>query len=192
VQSYNPAPAEVLMLDRQRQCGPAAATTDSAHDVACRTGLAMRETKIPSRSASLAAGAAADVLLALSLAAFSLPPGGSCAAAAGQHHHTLRRAIRFIDENAQRSISAADVARAAHVTVRTVQLAFQQHLGTTPTRYLRAVRLEQARQQLTSADPETTTVTAVAARWGFASHSRFTTYYKAAYGETPSETLRRR
>jgi transcriptional regulator GlxA family with amidase domain len=29
-------------------------------------------------------------------------------------------------------------------------------------------------------------------RWGFATHSSFTAHYRAAYGEPPSETLRRR
>jgi AraC-like DNA-binding protein len=33
-------------------------------------------------------------------------------------------------------------------------------------------------------------VTQVAARWGFASPSRFARYYRAAYGVTPSRTLR--
>ena len=36
------------------------------------------------------------------------------------------------------------------------------------------------------------TVTAVAYRWGFPSPSRFTAYYRQAYGVTPNQTLRRR
>ncbi|MEV0560870.1 helix-turn-helix domain-containing protein [Dactylosporangium sp. NPDC050588] len=36
------------------------------------------------------------------------------------------------------------------------------------------------------------TVTAIAARWGFASHSRFTASYRVTYGEPPSTTLRDR
>jgi AraC-like DNA-binding protein len=104
----------------------------------------------------------------------------------------LRRAIVFIDENADRDIAPADIALAARVTIRALQLAFRRHLDTTPTAYLRRVRLDHAHQQLRAADPATTTVSAVAMRWGFASHSSFTAHYRATYGEPPSDTLRRR
>ena len=70
-----------------------------------------------------------------------------------------------------------------------MQLAFRRHLDTTPTRYLRRVRLDHAHRQLLTADPERDTVTAVAYRWGFASSSRFAAYYRTAYGVSPSSTL---
>ncbi|PWW25266.1 helix-turn-helix protein [Geodermatophilus normandii] len=71
-----------------------------------------------------------------------------------------------------------------------MQLAFRRHLDTTPTAYLRQVRLAQAHRQLREATPgDGVTVTAVAARWGF-TPSRFTAHYRAAYGVTPSSTLR--
>ncbi|HYY18990.1 MAG TPA: AraC family transcriptional regulator [Streptosporangiaceae bacterium] len=103
---------------------------------------------------------------------------------------TLRRAIAFIDEHAARDISIADVAAAAHVTIRAVQIAFRRHYGTTPAGYLRRVRLERARQDLLAADPATESVTAVAYRWGFASPGQFTAAYQQAYGLTPDQTLR--
>jgi transcriptional regulator GlxA family with amidase domain len=105
------------------------------------------------------------------------------------HPATVRRAARFIDDNAHRDISAADIAGAANVTVRALQLAFGRHLNCTPTGYLRRVRLENAHRELLAADPARQTVTAVARRWGFPSHSRFTAYYRQAYGRLPSETL---
>lgn len=103
---------------------------------------------------------------------------------------TLRRAIAFIDEHAARDISIADVAAAAHVTIRAVQIAFRRHYGTTPAGYLRRVRLERARQDLLAADPARESVTAVAYRWGFASPGQFTAAYQQAYGVTPDQTLR--
>ncbi|GIE81602.1 hypothetical protein Aph02nite_75520 [Actinoplanes philippinensis] len=106
------------------------------------------------------------------------------------HPDCLRRAITFIDDNANRDISAADIAAAAHVTIRTIQVAFRRHLDTTPTAYLRQVRLHHAHRDLQAADPTTTTVFAIASRWGFANHSRFTAAYHDAYGTTPSRTLR--
>ncbi|MGY1663732.1 helix-turn-helix transcriptional regulator [Geodermatophilus sp. SYSU D00705] len=106
------------------------------------------------------------------------------------HPGTLRRAITFIEANCDREIGLADIARAAYVTPRAVQLAFRRHLDTTPTAYLRQVRLAQAHRQLRDATPgDGVTVTAVAARRGF-TPSRFTERYRAAYGELPSRTLR--
>ncbi|MGY1686445.1 helix-turn-helix transcriptional regulator [Geodermatophilus sp. SYSU D00867] len=106
------------------------------------------------------------------------------------HPGTLRRALDFIDSHCDRDISVADIARAAFVTPRAVQLAFRRHLGCTPTTYLRQVRLAEAHRQLRDATPgDGVTVTAVAARWGF-TPSRFTERYRAAYGVLPSATLR--
>jgi AraC-like DNA-binding protein len=104
---------------------------------------------------------------------------------------TLSRAVAFIDANADLDITAVDIARAAHVTVRAVQLAFRRHLDTTPAAYLRRVRLEHAHRQLQAATPgDGTTVTTVAARWGYTSPSRFAVLYRQTYRQLPSHTLR--
>jgi transcriptional regulator GlxA family with amidase domain len=104
---------------------------------------------------------------------------------------TLTRAIAFIDANPDLDIGVVDIARAAHVTVRAVQLAFRRHLDTTPMAYLRRVRLDRAHEQLRAASPDDgTTITQVAARWGYPDPSRFTARYRRAYGQPPSHTLR--
>jgi len=109
------------------------------------------------------------------------------------HPATLRRAMTFIEENAHRDIAVIDIAAAAFVTVRAVQLAFQRHLGITPLEYLRRVRLDHAHQDLKRATPgDGLTVTAIAYRWGFHSSSRFAHYYQKVYGVAPSRTLRGR
>jgi AraC-like DNA-binding protein len=95
------------------------------------------------------------------------------------------------DTRALTAITVADIAAAAHVTTRAIQLAFQRHLGTTPMEYLRRVRLDYAHRDLTRATPGGgLTVTAVAYRWGFGSSSRFAAAYRQTYGVTPSRTLR--
>jgi AraC-like DNA-binding protein len=103
---------------------------------------------------------------------------------------TLQRAISYIEANADIDITITDIAHAAGVTTRAVQLAFRRHLDTTPAGYLRRIRLDQAHRQLQAADPDRDSVTAVAYRWGFSSPSRFATYYRRAYGVQPSHTLR--
>ena len=106
------------------------------------------------------------------------------------HPVTLQRAVSFIETNADIDITITDIARAAGVTTRAVQLAFRRHLDTTPASYLRRVRLDQAHHHLQAADPDRDSVTAVAYRWGFSSPSRFAAYYRRAYGVPPSRTLR--
>jgi transcriptional regulator GlxA family with amidase domain len=59
-----------------------------------------------------------------------------------------------------------------------------------PKALMTAMRLSGARRALL--DPtQTTTVTAVALRWGFLEFGRFSMQYRQRYGEVPSETLRR-
>ena len=105
---------------------------------------------------------------------------------------TVRRAVAYLEANPDLEIGVADVARAAQVSIRALQLAFRRHLDTTPMAYLRRVRLDRVYADLAAADPRETTVTAVTARWGFPAVGRFSADYRNTYGEYPRDTLRRR
>jgi transcriptional regulator GlxA family with amidase domain len=111
------------------------------------------------------------------------------AAAAGPA--AVRRARAFIDANADRPLTVADVADEAGVGVRALQQAFRRALGMSPTEYLRQVRLRAAHRDLLDADPAATTVADVAARWGWLHAGRFAARYRARYGVAPAATLRR-
>jgi AraC-like DNA-binding protein len=143
-------------------------------------------------SQPLIQASAADMLAASVLAAF---PNTAVAEPTAQDRHdattaTLRRAVAFIEQNAERDITLADIADAASVGIRAVQVAFRRHLDTTPMRYLRGVRLDGAHRELRRADPTRgVTVTDVAMRWGFYSHSRFAAWYRTTYGVSPRRTL---
>ncbi|WP_333755007.1 helix-turn-helix transcriptional regulator [Streptomyces sp. IBSBF 3352] len=107
------------------------------------------------------------------------------------HSATLRRAIAYIDDHAHEPITVADIAAAAHVTIRTLQYAFRRHLDTTPLGYVRQVRLSHAHRDLLAAAPgDDTSVGAIAARWGFPHPGRFASLYRDMYGISPSHTLR--
>ncbi|MEU3839513.1 helix-turn-helix transcriptional regulator [Streptomyces sp. NPDC028635] len=106
------------------------------------------------------------------------------------HSATLRRAVAHIEDHAHQPLTVAEIAAAAHVTVRALQYAFRRHLDTTPLGYLRRVRLAHVHQELRAADPAETTVGDIAARWGFAHPGRFAALYREAYGTSPSSTLR--
>lgn len=103
----------------------------------------------------------------------------------------LRRAVAYMDANADRPISVTDVAAAIAVSPSALRQAFVQHYGTSPLGYLHRVRLERARRDLRAADPNTgATVTSIATRWGFARPDAFSSAYHGAYGQAPGHTLR--
>ncbi|GAA4832135.1 hypothetical protein GCM10023201_20170 [Actinomycetospora corticicola] len=105
---------------------------------------------------------------------------------------SVRRAVEFIDAHAAQDIDITRIAEAAGVGVRGLQAAFRRHRGTSPTAYLRRVRLQGAHRDLVAADPTPgVTVASVAAQWGFAHPGRFSVEYRAAFGHSPSEALRR-
>jgi AraC-like DNA-binding protein len=103
---------------------------------------------------------------------------------------TLRRAIEFMESNAHRPISIDDIAREARLSIRGLQYAFRTSLDTTPTAYLRRIRLAGAHRTLQLASPDDgSTVALIALEWGFAHPSRFAQQYRSAYGVTPRRTL---
>ncbi|OAN26441.1 hypothetical protein A4X20_12380 [Mycolicibacterium iranicum] len=103
----------------------------------------------------------------------------------------LRAALTYIEADASRRISLADLAREAYATPRTVQYLFRRYLDTTPTAYVRGLRLAAARQELLVAHRSETTVSATASRWGFGHTGRFAVLYRETYGESPHQTLAR-
>ena len=103
----------------------------------------------------------------------------------------VRRAAAFMDSHARQPVTVTDVAAVAGTTARALQYAFRRHYDTTPTGYLRRVRLERAHRQLQAADPVTgATVAEIARRWGWANPAHFATAYRERYGMPPSHTLR--
>jgi AraC-like DNA-binding protein len=103
----------------------------------------------------------------------------------------VRRAESYMTENAATDLSIPDVAAALGVSVRSLQEGFRQWRNTTPNEFLRETRLRLVREELLRSD-DSTDVTSVALRHGFTHLGRFSLYYRAAFGEHPRVTLRRR
>lgn len=169
------------------------------HPVSARAAAAWRSTCVLLQnevlpvfgSNPLVVANATRLLVATTLATF--PNSGMVDPTAADRRdarpRALRRAMTFIEDNADQEITAADIAHAARVSIRALQLAFRRHLDMTPMAYLRAVRLSCAHEDLKVG---TDSVTAIAARWGYARPSVFAAHYRAAYGVPPSQTLRSR
>ena len=71
---------------------------------------------------------------------------------------------------------------------RKLNYCFQDVLGTSPTKYFRALRLNGVRRALSQPDARTT-VQDVAAHWGFWHLGQFSLDYKRQFKELPSQTL---
>ncbi|WP_346910098.1 helix-turn-helix domain-containing protein [uncultured Roseibium sp.] len=102
-----------------------------------------------------------------------------------------RRARSFVDDRlaADALPSVVDICTALGVSERTLRYAFREYVGLSPVAYLRACRLNRVRAVLAASDPQETTITQVAMRFGFLHLGRFAGDYKRMFGEMPSVTL---
>jgi AraC-like DNA-binding protein len=102
---------------------------------------------------------------------------------------SVRLAEDYILEHLHEPVTVAEVDASVGSSNRALQRGFLQHLGMTPTQYIRWRRLQRAHADLAAGDPVRTRVTDVAARWGFAHLGRFAREYRRAFGVTPTTTL---
>jgi len=86
--------------------------------------------------------------------------------------------------------SMLTVCREVGASRRKLNYCFQEVLGLSPVKYLRAVRLNGARRELRGAGAAS--VQDAATRWGFWHLGQFAQDYRRQFGELPSHTLRTR
>jgi AraC-like DNA-binding protein len=103
----------------------------------------------------------------------------------------VRRAIDYIEAHLDQPITVADLVKATGVAGRTLFMHFRDFKGISPMRYLRDARLRRARQALLRADAEVN-VTEIAMSAGFTHMGRFAMAYRRRFGESPSQTFKRR
>lgn len=102
----------------------------------------------------------------------------------------VQRVEEFIEQHWQQPIDLDELAAVANVSVRTIFREFKRTGRGSPAQFAKRVRLERSAKLL--AEPDAfTTVTSVALRCGFQNLGRFSADYFRAFGELPSETLRR-
>lgn len=102
----------------------------------------------------------------------------------------MRRFHAAIAEHAEEAIYIPDLCAIVGVPERTLRLCCYESLGMGPKRYLLLHRMKLARQALRKAVAAATSVTEIAANFGFWNFGRFAVEYKALYDELPSATLR--
>ncbi len=107
-------------------------------------------------------------------------------------HPGISRAEEYLLAHLCDPVSRTELAELAGVSIRTLSRAFAKHHGMGPMEFLRRHRLEAARMRLLKAEPREIKISDVALQYGFAQPSKFSSAYKAAFNETPSDTLFRR
>jgi AraC-like DNA-binding protein len=86
--------------------------------------------------------------------------------------------------------SVDELCKKLRVSRRSVQNGFRSVTETTPINYIRCVRLNGVRRELTNTRPDELTIGDAAARWGFFHLSHFAAEYQQLFGELPSQTRR--
>lgn len=94
----------------------------------------------------------------------------------------LVAAMRFIEDNAERSLTVAEIAAEAAMSPSHFAHRFRAWFGISPMRYRKQVRLEQARLLLLDT---TATVSIAADRAGYASDAHFSRDFKELFGLSP-------
>ena len=102
----------------------------------------------------------------------------------------LRRARDCLHAHAAEPLDLAQLAAAAGIGIRALQLGFQRHFGTSISEMLLDIRLSHLNAQLKRAAPDARIID-IAFDLGFTHLGRMAGAYRAKFGETPSATLRR-
>lgn len=103
---------------------------------------------------------------------------------------SVHRAESFIQQHLTENISLDDIVKAAGVPARTLHYGFKRFRSSTPMRWLRERRFEQARQDLLAGARDGLQVVQVAHRYWMPHCGRFAINYQKQFGEPPSATLR--
>ncbi len=109
-----------------------------------------------------------------------------------------RRHATMMDEfesalatNVDKQLTIPELCKTICVAERSLRMCCLNVLGTSPSHYIRLRRLNLVHMALQHADPTTTKISEIAARYGFSEFGRFSVFYRTIFGETPSASLRR-
>ena len=100
-----------------------------------------------------------------------------------KYFQELEPAIRYMEENAFSNINIEDIASQVECSRTQLNRRFQDLLHMTPSEFLTAHRVQQARHLLTHSDRS---LAAIAVESGFCDQSHFTRRFREVTGETPA------
>lgn len=105
--------------------------------------------------------------------------------------HRRQRPVDLALERPDAPPSRFELCRRVGASPRKRGCCFQDRLGVSPGRYLKAIRLNAARRGLGRHEDPNLSVYDLAARWGFRHFGHFAADSRKLLAELPSQTLRR-
>lgn len=105
-----------------------------------------------------------------------------------EQEQRIKKLMNWIDGNLEEELTLSDIANAAGISPRECQRLFRSYLHSTPMKYLREQRLLSAAARLSQND---LSITEIAAKYGFASPSYFSSEFRQLVGSTPLEYRRK-
>lgn len=106
------------------------------------------------------------------------------------HSYIVERCHRLALQQPDEPPSIASLCLQLRTNRRTVQNSFHTITGTTPLDYLRSLRLNAVRRELSQSSADELSIADAAARWGFVHMSHFAQQYRHLFDELPSQTRR--
>lgn len=101
---------------------------------------------------------------------------------------SMKRIIRYIEENIKEDIELKTLSQISNMSVRSIYNAFSKTFSTTPKNYVKFAKLKSLRSDLMQGHCRN--ITEVALDYGFSHLGRFSSDYRKRFGELPSETMR--
>ncbi|NLB72895.1 MAG: helix-turn-helix domain-containing protein [Firmicutes bacterium] len=95
----------------------------------------------------------------------------------------VRQAIRYMMDNLNREMTVADIALSVHISPSHLSHLFKKETGSAPIDYLTGLRLEKAKELLSSLD---LSISEIAEKCGYEDPSHFSKVFKKAQGIPPS------
>ena len=111
--------------------------------------------------------------------------------AAHRHQDIIGRFEDLVQSRPERNLRMAEICAVLGVSGWLLRSLCTEHLGMSPTGYVRLRRMSLVRRALGREDNRGTSVSEIARRHGFHDGGRFAASYSALFGELPSATLAR-
>lgn len=183
-----------LALENPISCNPSDGQLEaqllSQLECTFRTISALQESN-PSLVRSL--GLAEQILRLVAVLAFPMFSRGAknnnVQAGNGELRDSFDQLIYNISANLDQPLSLTLLAAQSNYSKRALQYAFRERMGCTATQWIRAKRLDQARQRLLSSSPKET-VTSIALACGYRSMGLFSVEFQQRFHIQPSQLLR--
>lgn len=110
---------------------------------------------------------------------------------ADRNQDILARFQDLLQAQPDRNLPLAEISATLGVSDRLLRSLCAEHLGMSPSGYLRLRRMSLVHRTLLRGQPGKTSVSETARRYGFRDLGRFAASYRALFGELPSTALRR-